>query len=81
MIEIFREMCPHAIGVKNGVKHVLFYQFGGKSSKGLPKGGAWRCMELSRLRNVQIREGKWHTGSSHKKPNTCVDRVILEIKY
>lgn len=44
-----REMCPHAIGTKNGREQAIFYQFDGSSSSGLgqpeknwrPLRGAW----------------------------------------
>jgi hypothetical protein len=41
-----REMCPHAIGTKNGRQQALFFQFGGTSSSGLPPGGEWRASRL-----------------------------------
>lgn len=74
-----REMCPHCIGRgKEGQEQALFFQFAGGSASGLPPGGQWRCLELSALTNVQIREGEWHSGPSHKKPQTCVKDVDLE---
>ena len=75
-----REMCPHCIGLgKNGEEQALFFQFGGGSSSGLPPGGEWRCIPLSGLSNVQARDGPWHSGDSHKKPQTCVKDVDLEV--
>ena len=40
-----RELCPHVIGTKNDVRHVLSFQFGGTGSTPLPPDGDWRCME------------------------------------
>src|SRR5882724_11554948 len=37
-----REMCPHVLGSKDGVRHVLLFQFAGDSSQGLPPGGQWK---------------------------------------
>ena len=45
----YREMCPHALGSKNGRKQALFYQFGGESSKGTVTPGStfnWRCIPI-----------------------------------
>ena len=48
----YREMCPHAIGTKNGYQQALFYQFGGSSSKGIVMvNGLLRPITL-RLRHV-----------------------------
>src|SRR5258708_7466556 len=41
-----REMCPHVLGSKDGVRHVLSFQFSGVSSQGLPPGGQWKCMAV-----------------------------------
>ena len=81
-----REVCPHAIGTK-GIEekwHVMCYQFAGASSSGLgPDGSAdnWRCMALDQLSNVSSSDGKWHTAPSHSRPNTCIDRVVVEVDY
>jgi hypothetical protein len=78
-----REMCPHSLGHKDGFPHVLFYQFGGSSSSrrlGPSGDGAnWRCMFVSELDEVSIRDGDWHTAPNHSRPNTCVDDVDVEI--
>ena len=76
-----REMCPHAIGTKNGIEHILSYQFGGTSRSGLPAGGEWRCMVVAELTDVSIHEGQWHTGNSHTKPQTCIDQVDVEVAH
>src|SRR5262249_36709695 len=42
-----REACPHIVGYKEfGEEAVFVFQFGGTSTKGLPHGGAWRCLDL-----------------------------------
>ncbi len=77
-----REMCPHIIGRSNaGRPQALFYQFGGSSTTGLPPGGQWRCMAIDRLSDVSVREGPWHTGQGHSRPQTCVARIDAEVSF
>lgn len=76
-----REVCPHAVGYKAGVEKVFTYQFGGDSSKGLPEGGEWRCLFIDQVKQAVLREGDWHTGESHLKPQTCVDEIVAEVEY
>lgn len=76
-----REMCPHCIGLnKDGGEQALFFQFAGGSSKGLPPGGEWRCIPLAQLTIIDIRDGPWHRGVSHSRPQTCVKRVDVEVR-
>lgn len=74
-----REVCPHILGLKNGSRHVLVYQFAGQSSRGLPPGGEWRCMDPDKVTNAVMRVGPWHTGDSHLKPQTCVDQIDVQV--
>ena len=75
-----REMCPHVLGSKNGVRHVLAFQFAGGSSRGLPPGGQWKCMDVDRLSNVSLREGPWQTGlRTTGKPQSCVESVDISV--
>jgi len=60
---------------------VLVYQFGGESNSILPEGGEWRCLDLDKIHIIQIRPGEWYTGTSHKKPQTCIDHIDLEVDY
>ena len=77
-----REVCPHVVGYgPGGSEHALVYQFAGQSSKGLPRGGEWRCLELFGVRAATIRDGEWHTDTKHTRPQTCVTRVVLEVDY
>jgi hypothetical protein len=78
---LYREMCPHAIGWKGSAYRVISFQFGGESSKGLPPGGQWKCMEVAGLTNVILRDGPWLTGASYTKPQTCIDAIEREINY
>jgi hypothetical protein len=77
-----REMCPHAIGIKNGVEQALFYQYGGESSSGIiipnsPQN--WRCLPISGLTNIRIQNGEWHTSNNHSTRQTCVDIVDEQV--
>jgi hypothetical protein len=76
---LYRVCCPHAIGRTNGVERVLVYQFAGGSSRGLPPGGEWRCMDIPTMQQLQIRSGAWHTGAGHTRPQTCVKQVDLDV--
>lgn len=76
-----REMCPHAVGTKNGRPQAIFFQFRGGSSKGLPPEGVWRCLAIDDLSDVFVRDGGWPTASNHSQPNTCIDEVDLEVEY
>ena len=79
--EYERELCPHVLGRKNGRAQALFYQFAGGSSSGLPPEGEWRCLPLEGLTNVSVREGEWHSGTSHTRPQTCVGDVDVVADY
>jgi hypothetical protein len=79
-----REMRPHAVGFKNGREQALFYQFGGDSKSGLQPSGSpsnWRCIPLEGLVIDEVRDGEWHTGPNHGRPQTCVDEIIGEVDY
>lgn len=81
-----REMCPHTIGTKNGREKALFYQFGGRSHRGLSRSlespDNWRCMFIKRLTNVKVRDGDWYTAKGgHSRPQTCVGTVELEVPH
>ena len=79
---LIREVCPHAVGYgPRGNEQALTYQFGGRSSKGLPASGEWRCLELPAVRNPTARDGDWHTGDKHTRPQRCVARVVLEVPH
>jgi len=49
------ELCPHILGHTKGEEVALTYQFGGRSRSGLPPGGQWRCLSLSKVRNAPRR--------------------------
>jgi hypothetical protein len=75
-----REMCPHVIGWKAGREHALFFQVGGESSKGLLPDGAWRCLDISELTDVEILDGEFRTGPGYyDNPQRCVDKIDAQI--
>lgn len=75
----YRELCPHVLGHTDGEEKLLAFQFGGTGSKPLPRGGEWRCLRVAGMRDVTVREGPWHAGSSHRAEQRCVGDVDLDI--
>ena len=78
---LYREMCPHVVGWKVPAHHVLSYQFAGDSSKGLAPEGEWKCMDVDGISQLALRDGPWRTGTTHGKPQRCVDVIEAEINY
>jgi len=76
-----REMCPHVIGMKDGRRQALFFQFAGSSSSDLPPGGEWRCIPIDGLSDVVSQSGQWYSGGDNTQLQTCVDLVDVEIAY
>ncbi|HEX9326008.1 MAG TPA: hypothetical protein VF915_05790, partial [Reyranella sp.] len=75
-----RELCPIILGHKNsGEEAALTFQFAGESSSNLPRRGQWRCLLLSETSDVRLRDGPWRAGSSHHRPQSCVDIVDLDV--
>jgi DNA-binding winged helix-turn-helix (wHTH) protein len=74
-----RELCPVILGHSQGQEKALTYQFGGKSNSGLGPEGDWRCLWLSKVSDVQLRDGPWRVGTRHTQPHRCVDDVDLDV--
>jgi hypothetical protein len=75
-----RELCPIVLGHdKQGNEKALTFQFAGESDSGLPHGGDWRCLFLTDITDTQLRDGPWHAGKSHQRPQSCVDVVDLDV--
>jgi hypothetical protein len=74
-----RELCPILLGHSQGQEKALTFQFGGQSKSGLPPGGEWRCLWLSRVSDVQLRDGPWHAGTNHRQQQGCVEIVDLDV--
>jgi hypothetical protein len=74
-----RELCPHIIGLTDGAERLLAWQFGGQTSGMLPPGGAWKCLDIAKMSGIAARDGRWRSGSSHQKEQTCVRDIDLDI--
>jgi hypothetical protein len=74
-----RALCPIVLGRSKGEERLLAYQFAGGASQGLPPQGQWKCLQLSKMSEVELRRGRWHAGSSHKRPQGCVSEVDLDV--
>jgi hypothetical protein len=75
----FRELCPVILGHTNGQEMALAYQFAGQSRSGVPARGQWKCLSLAKVSNIVLRDGPWHAGASHTKPQNCVQEVDLDV--
>jgi predicted nucleic acid-binding protein len=76
---VYRELCPHILGHSGGEEKALVFQFAGKSRSALPEGGEWRCLKLSEVRNVRLREGRWYSGARHRRTQKCVETVYVDV--
>lgn len=78
-----RKMTPHVIGLKNGTKQALFYQYAGDSSKGLSLDPTrnWRCIPIDKIENLEINNDIFQTANNHSKTQTCVDVIDVEVSY
>jgi hypothetical protein len=74
----YRELCPLIIGHTRGRERVLAFQFGGESSSGLTLGN-WKCLDLSQVKDAELRTGAWREGDRHSKQQTCVEDVDLDV--
>ena len=78
----YREMCPHAIGTKDGVEQALFFQFGGETKSGKITSDTkenWRCITLAKLSNITVKDGEWHTSDNHSRRSSCIDEIDLQV--
>ncbi len=74
-----RALCPTILGHTDGQECTLAYQFAGDAKSGLPPGGEWKCLRLSGMTNIELRHGKWFTGSRHSKRQACVRVVDIDV--
>jgi hypothetical protein len=74
-----REICPVMLGHNRGEEVALVFQFGGSSRSGLPRGGQWKCLHLSKATDVSLRDGPWRADAAHRRAQTCVDDVDLDV--
>jgi hypothetical protein len=75
----YREVCPHILGHSAGAEKALVFQFGGETTTKLPPGGEWRCLQISEVRNVKLRDGPWHTGKGHRTTQKCVEELYVDV--
>lgn len=74
-----RVVCPVILGHSQGRERALTYQLaGGSNSRELPREGDWKCLTLSNISEIQLRDGPWYSGDNHKQPSRCVEIVDLD---
>jgi hypothetical protein len=74
-----RELCPIILGHKKGEEVALVYQVGGESNSDLAPDGQWKCLHLAKVEDARLGAGPWHAGSSHQRPQSCVDEVDIDV--
>jgi hypothetical protein len=74
-----REVCPVVLGHSQDQETALTFQFAGESKSGLPTGGDWRCLSLSEVSKVELRDGPWRSGSNHSRRQVCVEVVDPDV--
>jgi hypothetical protein len=79
-----RLLCPHILGwTEGGVPHLVSYQYGGDSERGLGEEGSpwnWRCMAVGIFRSVELRKGPWKTAANYRLPHPCVPQVDVAVE-
>jgi hypothetical protein len=76
----YRKACPHILGYKKfGQEAVLAFQFGGDSTSKLPPEGEWRCFDLAKMMDVELRDGQWRSGRRHTKTQPCIQFVDVDV--
>src|SRR6266496_3802173 len=75
-----RLFCPHVVGYNGPCQYRVFcYQYGGESTSGLHANsgvGWWRCIDLAKLRSVELLYGPWQT-EPHARQR-CVKHVEVD---
>jgi hypothetical protein len=75
-----RDICPQALGRKDGKLRLLAFQYEGGSVSGLAPGGQWRAFFLYDIVAAVLIDGPWHTGHNVvAKTEACLDRVDIEV--
>ena len=77
-----RDICPHALGFKEGRPRLLAFQYQGGSASGLAAGGQWRAFFVGDIASATIIEGGWHTGPNFvAKAEACLDRIEFRVAH
>lgn len=77
-----RLFCPHLLGrSRQGRRNAFCYQFGGASVSGLKTVsagvGAWRCIVVDKLSQVELQSGEWHTEPRSIR-QTCIEEIEFD---
>jgi hypothetical protein len=73
-----RTVCPVILGHSDSVEKALTWQIAGQSSQG-PVHGQWKCLTLSEVEKPAIVDGPWRTGKHHRRAQSCVKDVDLDV--
>jgi hypothetical protein len=72
----WRDVCPHALGLKDGHPRLLAFQYDGASASGIAGAGAWRSFFVSEIADATIIAGGWHSGPNLiAKAEASLDRI------
>jgi hypothetical protein len=74
-----RTFCPIILGDTEGEEKVLVYQVGGRTSKGQLVRPEWKCFFISKMREIKFSDVPWQSGDLHRKAQTCVEEVDLDV--
>ena len=78
---LHRELCPWALGTKDGRERGLFYQRAGMTSHGPVVPGSpnnWRCMDLDRLEILEVVDRPWEGPTGHRRASGCLDVIDVD---
>jgi hypothetical protein len=74
-----RDICPHALGTKDGKMRLLAFQYGGASASGLAAGGQWRAFFLNEISVATPIDGRWQRGpGALTKTEASLDEVEVQ---
>ena len=75
--DLWRDVCPLALGYKGEKLKVLAFQYHGGSASGIAPEGGWRCFALDEISYVKVNDDPWHSGhNAVAKLEASLDTVI-----
>lgn len=75
--DLWRDICPLALGYKDTKLKVLAFQYHGGSVSGIAADGGWRCFSLDEISWAQINDDPWQSGhNAVAKLEASFDTVI-----